>query len=77
MDYFKELVIIIMSSILVNNYVLSQTLGIGLTFAAPGAVILYFIEKRAGKKRIKPLELLCLAVCALFAFALGMALWLG
>ena len=58
-------------------YSLSQTLGIGLTFAAPGAVILYFIEKRAGKKRIKPLELLCLAVCALFAFALGMALWLG
>ena len=28
MDYFKELVIIIMSSILVNNYVLRQFLGI-------------------------------------------------
>lgn len=58
-------------------YSLAQTLGMGLTFAAPGAVILYFNEKRAGKGRIKPLELLCLGVGALFAFALGMALWLG
>ena len=58
-------------------YSLSQTLGIGLTSAAPGAVILYFVEKRAGNGQVKPLEMLCLAVGTLFSFALGMALWLG
>ena len=58
-------------------YTLAQTFGIGLTFAAPGGVILYFVEKRACQGKIKPLELLCRLVCVLFAFALGMALWLG
>ena len=57
-------------------YTFLQCLGMGMTFGAPGAVILYFNEKIARKGRIRVAELLVLFGCAAFAFALGMALWL-
>ena len=58
-------------------YGMGQCFGMGLAFAAPGAVIFYFNEKKERKKRIRIAELLCLFLTAMFCFVLGMALWLG
>lgn len=58
-------------------YTLSQCIGMGLSFASPGVLLFYFGEKYAAKTKIKAVESVVLVCILAFAFALGMALWLG
>lgn len=59
-----------------ESYTFLQCLGMGLTFAAPGAVILYFNEKIKKKRRVPLLEVILLLGAAALAFVLGMCMWL-
>ena len=60
-----------------ESYTFLQCLGMGLTFAAPGAAVFYANEKLARKRKVKIMEILCLVCLLAIVFVIGLALWLS
>jgi hypothetical protein len=60
-----------------ESYTFLQCLGMGLTFAAPGILVLYFNEKIATKRKVKLLELLLAIFGGAISLVFGLALWLS